>query len=253
MRILVVDDEEHALKELVGCLKKIRPEAETVPFVRSDEAFDYAKTDATFEVAFLDVSMPVINGIDFAKELKKLNPKVNIVFCTAYSDYALDAIRMRASGYVTKPYEKEDIEKELNNLLHPVEAKMPKFFARAFGDFDFFVDGVAIGFPRAKSKELLAYLIYKRGGTANAQEIASVLFGDEYNLKAKNYLVHIWSDLVKTLKQCGAEDILVKGYNQYSVNTNAFSCDLYDYDKGLPEAINAYDGDIMAQYDWARL
>jgi len=252
MRILVVDDEEHALKALVACLRGVRPEAEIVPFARSDEALARAKTDASFEVAFLDISMPVINGIDLAKELKQLNPKVNIVFCTAYSDYAIDAVKMHASGYVTKPYEKEDIERELNNLLHPVEVAKPKFFARAFGDFDFFVDGVAIGFPRAKSKELLAYLICKRGGTANAQELASVLFGDEYDLKTRNYLVHVWTDLVKTLKKYNAESVIVKGYNQYSVNVNAFDCDLYEYDKGLPEAINAFKGEFMQQYDWAR-
>ena len=106
-------------------------------------------------------------------------------------------------------------------------------------------------FLRAKCKEMLAYLVGKRGGVANRKELAAVLFGDEYSLKTQNYLVHIYSDLVKSLKKYNAADILIKGYNQYAVDTKLFSCDLYDYDKGLPEGINAYKGEFMSQYDWS--
>ena len=56
-----------------------------------------------------------------------------------------------------------------------------------------------------------------------------------------------------TLRDHGIEKIIVKGYNEYAVDVNSFDCDLYDYDKGLPEAINAYKGEFMAQYEWAEL
>ena len=57
--------------------------------------------------------------------------------------------------------------------------------------------------------------------------------------------------LQETLKEYKVDSILVKGFNQYSLDNTKFSCDLYDYDKGLPEAINAYKGEYMAQYEWA--
>ena len=60
----------------------------------------------------------------------------------------------------------------------------------------------------------------------------------------------MFANLQKTLESVGAENILCKGFNTYSVNVNLFSCDLYDYDKGLPEAVNAYKGDFMLQYSW---
>lgn len=253
MRILVVDDESHALNDLSNCIKDIQPTAEVYPFVRSDEALKFVQTGGQPDVAFLDIHMPVIGGIELAKELKKVLPKLNIIFCTAYSQYTVEAIRLHASGYVNKPYDKSDIQRELNNLLHPVaEAEaMPEIYVRTFGDFDLFIGGVAITFLRAKCKEMLAYLVSKRGGIANRKELAAVLFGDEYSMKTQNYLVHIYSDLVKSLKKYNAEKILIKGYNQYAVDVNLFSCDLYDYDAGKPEAVNAYKGQFMAQYDWS--
>ncbi len=251
MRIMIVDDEEHALHNLAECLQELQPNAELVSFVRSDEALRIFQTDSAFDVAFLDINMPVINGIELAKELKKIQPKLNVIFCTAYSEYAVDAVRLHASGYVNKPYEKEDIEKELDNLLHPVEEEMPNIFIRCFGDFDMFVGGVAITFIRAKCKEMLAYLVCKKGGVANRKELAAALFGDEYDMKTQNYLVHIYSDLVKTLRKYSAEKILIKGHNQYAVDTKLFSCDLYDYEAGKPEAINAYKGEFVEQYEWA--
>jgi len=247
---MIVDDEPLAANKLTDCVKKIKPDAEIVSFIRSDEALAYGKENDV-DIAFCDINMPIINGVDLAKELKKTHPRLNLIFCTAYADFMSDAIRLHTSGYVTKPFREDDIQTELENLLYPVEKEMPKVFARAFGDFDFFVDGVAVTFMRSKCKEMLAYLIYKKGSIANKQELAAILFEDEYSMKTQNYFAHIYADLIKTLKKHNLENILVKGHNQYAVDTKLFSCDWYDYEKGLPEAINAYKGEFMEQYEWA--
>ena len=254
MRILLVDDEPFALKELTKNVAQLRPNAELFPFEYSDEALAFANDGNTIDVAVLDINMPNISGIELAKELKKINPLVNVIFCTAYEKYAMDAIRLHASGYVNKPYKTEDIARELDDLLHPVESAKSKVFVRTFGDFDVFVDGrVVANFGRSKSKEVLAYLVSKRGGTANKQELIAVLFGDKYTPSTQDYFKKVFRLLMDTLKDHGIENIIVKGYNEYAVNVNAFACDLYDYDKGLPQAINAYKGEFMAQYEWAEL
>jgi len=250
MNILLVDDEKHNLEDLKACLTALRPDDEVKAFLRGDEALKFSR-NMRIDVAFLDINMPVISGIDLAKELKKNQPFVNIIFCTAYSEYMAEAIRLHASGYITKPYEAKDVERELNNLLNPIEQKKPKVFVRTFGDFDVFFNGVAITFLRAKCKELLAYLVWKKGGIANRQELVAVLFEDENEKKTQNYLVHIYGDLVKSLQKYGLEKMLIKGHNQYAVDTNFFKCDYYDYEAGNPEVINAYKGDFMAQYEWA--
>ena len=254
MKILLVDDEPFALKELVKCVVGLRPRAELFPFEYSDEALAFAKNESGIDVAILDVNMPNMDGIELAKELKNIYPFVNVIFCTAYEKYTMDAIRLHVSGYVNKPYKAEDIERELDNLLHPVDNPMPRAFVRTFGDFDVFVDGLVVtNFGRSKAKELLAYLVSKRGGTANKKECIAVLFGDKFTQSTQDYFKKIFHELMDTLRNYGIENIIVKGYNEYAVNVNAFACDLYDYDKGLPQAINAYKGEFMAQYDWAEL
>ena len=250
MHIILVDDEKSALNLLQKNLKELNIEANTSTFDRSICALEFAKNN-NVDVAFLDINMPEMNGIDLAKELKKINPKINIIFCTGYSEYMIKAIDIHASGYLLKPAGKDDIKKALDNLLNPVEQNLPHFYARTFGTFDFYVDGMPLKFLRSKSKELLAYLISIRGATANRKELTAILFEDEYNLKTQNYFTKIFNDLKRTLKKVGAGNLLVKDFNTYSVNTKLFSCDLYDYDKGIPEAINAYKGVFLSQYDWA--
>jgi len=253
MKIIIVDDETHALHTLQECLEELRPSAEVIPFDRSDKALEYAHNNGTLDVAFLDIHMPVMNGIELAKELKKICPNVNVVFCTAFSEHVMEAMRLHASGYVTKPYNRADIARELDNLLHPVDKEMPAVFARTFGNFDLFVDNVAVTFKRAKSKELLAYLIYKKGGMISKKELAAVLFEDDYTVQKQNYVSKLYSDLVKDLKNVGIESLLCKGFNQYGVDLRAFDCDYYDYQVGNPAAINAFSGEFFAQYEWAML
>ena len=174
-----------------------------------------------------------------------------MIFCTAYSEYMQDAIDLHASGYLLKPATTASIQKALDNLPHPIEKPMPKVFARTFGDFELFINDVPVLFKSKKSKELLAYLVHKRGGVASKKEIAAALFNDDYSLSTQSYKMRIFRELLETLSDYGAEKILVKGFNQYAVDVTKYACDVYDYDKGLPTAVNAYKGAYMAQYEWA--
>lgn len=251
MQIIVVDDEQHARNRLKKCLADLG-KTDLEVFDRSIYALQYA-AEHTVDVAFLDISMPEMNGIDLAKELKKINPLVNVIFCTGYSEFMQDAIDLHASGYLLKPVETESVKKTLDNLLHPVVTQKPHFFARTFGSFDFFVDGEPVHFKRSKAKELLAYLISIRGASANRKDLTAALFGDKYDAQTQNYLTKIYRDLADTLASIGADGLVRRSFNTYSVNTALFSCDLYDYDRGDPAAINAYHGEFMSQYEWAML
>ena len=247
MRILAADDEILQLKKLERAIAEAVPGAETVSFSQPSKLLEWVEGGGGADVAFLDVEMGSMTGIEVAKRILAAKPQTNVVFVTGFLEYALDAFKIHASGYLTKPVTADKIRKEMENLRFGVS----RLFIRTFGDFDVFADGVAISFPRAKSKELLAYLVWKRGGMATRKEVSAILFEDEYTQKTQNYLVHIYSDLVKTLQKYGVDNILIKGYNQYAVDTNLFSCDLYDYDAGDPAAVSAYKGDFMSQYEWA--
>ena len=103
MRILLVDDEELQLLRLTEAVKKALP-ADNVFLSYANPVLAWEENKETpVDIAFLDIDMPVINGILLAKKLKIVNPQVNVIFVTAYNEYALDAYKLHASGYVTKP------------------------------------------------------------------------------------------------------------------------------------------------------
>ena len=250
MKILACDDERPALQSLTRAIKNAGY-GEAVAFRYPLDVLEWVKENPV-DVAFLDISMPEMSGIDLAKELKKILPRLNVIFVTAYSHYAIEAIGLHASGYVVKPVSSEAVKREMENLLVEVEPEMPHAYARTFGTFDFFVDGKPLKFDLAKSKEMLAYLIDRRGSSVSKKDIAAVLFEfSAYTVREQDYLVKIYKALRVALESVGLGDVLVKGFNSYAVDVTKFGCDLYDYDKGDPKAISAYHGEYMMQYEWS--
>ena len=87
MIILALDDEENSLKYLYNAIVSAVPEATVVPYLKQKGAFDYASNNHV-DVIFSDIAMPGMDGIEFAKAIKKTNPKINIIFVTGFSEYA---------------------------------------------------------------------------------------------------------------------------------------------------------------------
>ena len=255
MHILAADDEQGALNVLMGAIKEAVPIAEIHGFRNPIEALEFMK-ETNCEVAFLDIQMREMNGIVLAKKLKELYPKVNIVFVTGYSQYANEAFTLHASGYVYKPVTAEKIIIEMENLRNPVKWKETGIYVNTFGRFELIVNGKEVSFGREKSKELLAYLIDKRGKSITRKELAEALLErDDYSRATQNYLSKIIKELVKALEQVGAEKMLKRGLNSYSVDTEAFVCDLYDYEKenATPDELNRFQGEYMKQYSWGEV
>jgi two-component SAPR family response regulator len=194
-----------------------------------------------------------MNGLEVAKKLKGNTPKINIIFVTAYSQYATEAFELHPSGYVLKPATKEAVEREMENLRHPIDKKSSaKLYAQTFGNFEVFTYGTPLKFVYSKTKELFAYLIDRNGAAVNVNELCAVLWEgkqDTKNLKA--YLRKLVSDLTKTLKEFGADDIVLKKYNSIAIVSDKIICDSYGFMKGDISCVNAYKGQYMAQYSWA--
>ena len=102
MRILCLDDEPLALKMLEAAIREAKSDAEVTAFRKQADLLEDAKQNGC-DVAFLDIHMRGMNGVEVAKRLKEINPKMNIIFVTGFSDYKGDAMDMKASGYIMKP------------------------------------------------------------------------------------------------------------------------------------------------------
>lgn len=254
MRILAVDDKAMPRKALMQAIEGAAPEAEVVACANGAEVL--ARPDAGgFDVAFLDIDMPGMDGIQLARELKRLNPRVNIVFATGFGEYMAEAFALHSSGYLRKPVTAESVSEELGNLRFPPQAvpALRGLTMHCFGDFEVFADGEPLKLERAKSKELLAYLVDRRGALAGLREIESVLWEDATGGKgvSASYVRVLVNDLRRALEECGHGDALVRRRGAVGVNITRFSCDYYRYLEGDPLAINAWHGEYMEQYSWA--
>ena len=247
MKILLVDDEHLQLLRLEDIVKKILPDAEILSFTNPKQAYDET-VGMKFDIAFLDIEMPLINGIELAKKLKKNNPLINVIFVTAYNNYALDAYNIHASGYIMKPAKADKVKKELDALRYEVQLQPTKQLqVKCFGNFEVFKDGKPLKFHRQKSKELFAYLVDREGSSANINELNAVLWEEDH----KSYLRNLIVDIQETLKEAGIEDVFIKRYSECFIDPNKIDCDAYEYKKGNPNAIRMYHGEYMIQYPWA--
>lgn len=253
MKIIIVDDEQPAVKTLMKILNKICPGSEVAGFNSPSKALEFLEENSA-DIAFLDIEMFDLNGIELAKRIKDKCKKINIIFVTGYSEYALDAVSLRASGYLMKPVTEEDVREELENLRNPIEKNINnnRIRIQTFGNFDIFVDNEPLTFRRSKSKEILAYLVDKKGTGVTSAELAAVLFEEkEYDRSLQKQMQVYISDLMKVLKEAKASDVVIKKYNSLSVNINTFQCDYYDFLKMDVYAINSYMGEYMINYSWS--
>ena len=96
MKILIVDDEQMALEDAKDVAEKVQPEAEIFGVNTCSRALEIAEREKP-DVALLDIEMPGMNGLELAKRLKEIYDSINIIFVTAYSEYALEAFSIKAS------------------------------------------------------------------------------------------------------------------------------------------------------------
>lgn len=252
MRILAVDDEQLALRSLGSAIRNACPDAELTCCDTAQAAWKMAR-ETPFDVAFLDVEMGELGGLELARRLREIDTRTKVVFVTAFSQYAFDAFSVRAAGYLLKPVAAESVAEELRHLEEkPSVRPTSRVQVRTFGNFEVICDGRPVAFPRTKAKELFAYLVHKRGSGCTVRELSSVLFEERgYTLSVQRQMQTIIATMMKAFKDAGAEGVVVKGFNSLAVNVDAVECDYYRFLEGDVAAVNSYMGEYMANYGWS--
>jgi len=252
MRVLCVDDALPIMEDVVAMCRQLPQIAEVTGFTRPREALEWLKTHP-IDLALLDIDMPEISGLMLAEQLKRRYPDAAVIFLTAFPQYAVQAFKLRATGYLLKPVSPEDLKEEVE-YAHSRKPEHPSghIVVQTFGNFEILVDGETPVFHRSKAKELLAYLIDRNGRGVKRPGIYAALWEEGlYDYSKQKYLDVIIRSLRETLREAGIEEILeIKG-GFLRVRTELLNCDLYRFLKNDPEAVNAYRGEYMEEYPWA--
>ena len=246
MTIIALDDEKLALDALLDAIREAAPEAQVHGFRSAEEALHFAR-EHSCDVAFLDVEMTEMDGMELAAQLVAQSPNVNIVFATGYDEYRVGAFAIHASGYLKKPITARKVRTELENLRRPVE-EPPRLTARAFGNFEIYYNGVPLAFQYSRTKELIAYLIDRNSALCTNGEIIAALFEDDDNHDA--YLRSLRKDLLDTLSAVGCADVIVQQRGRLGILPQKIACDYFRWLKGNRLGCE-YHGEYMKQYSWA--
>ena len=256
MLIYALDDEALLLDALKHAIVEAEPTAEIHPFSRAKPALAEIEDHGLRpDVAFLDVEMPGMSGLEFAKCIKDRSPNTNIIFVTGFRQYAAEAAQLYMSGYVMKPVDAERIRLELDNLRHPVSRpEGSSLRIQCFGSFEVFYQERTVFFKLNRTKELLAYLVDRKGAVCTMGELVGILWEDKPDSSSlRAQLRNMIADLRATMKECGMEDLIIKRRNAIALDCSRVDCDYYQFLMGDPAAANRYHGEYMSQYSWSEM
>jgi DNA-binding LytR/AlgR family response regulator len=108
MKIIIIEDELKAAKSLASMISILRPSATVEAFLQSIEsAVDYLSQNEEPDLIFMDIQLS--DGLSF-EILKVVKMHCPIIFCTAYGEYTLDAIKANGIDYLLKPFSKEELQ-----------------------------------------------------------------------------------------------------------------------------------------------
>lgn len=222
MRIVCVDDESLSLQFIEKQLEQIEGISIAAMFTNPLEAKEYILNEA-IDTAFLDVQMPGINGIQLAEQILEYKPDINIVFITAYDQYAVEAFQLNALDYVIKPTTVERLhetikrvneklkdtanDRDSNQADWPLRIKVSNYLAFEEKPNVF----QPISWRTSKSQELFIYLLHNRNRLVEKSAIVDLLWYDHDVEKAYALL---YTTVYNTRKQLKKYRPNIKLYNR---------------------------------------
>jgi two-component SAPR family response regulator len=268
LKAIIVDDEWFSIERLSKLLKKTGKCEVCKTFLEPMEVLENI-SELNIDVVFLDIDMPEINGIQLSEKLMERDSKINIVFVTAYDEYAVEAFELNALDYLLKPVSEERLQKTISRITSVTVKQNIKSSLKVdcFGGFK--VSGIinseekTIKFRTNKSEELLALLVIYNGKPISADYIIENLWPDFEIEKAMINLYTSVHYLRKAFKSISIDEIVKSSKGSYFIDIDKLTCNLSDFEnivnklkKGeasletLEQTIKIYEGSLFEGKDY---
>ena len=220
------------------------------------------------EVVFLDINMPQLTGMKMALQILDVSPETDIVFVTAYSEYALEAFEVHALDYILKPIEKDRLDKTIEYILgrqvRRIDHSAKKLRIKCFGRFLIEWEGeTALKWRTEKTKELFAFLLYDHGRGRSKEELLYKLWTEDDPEKAIRQLYNGIYYIRKALEDYGVDRDMIYVDTDYRLRLGPVFIDV-DRFRELENSTNETDLEEMQKlycgpyfqgedYEWAQL
>ena len=250
MRTIVVDDERIMLRQFGRLSRDIADLNLVGSFECASDAVRYAM-EYPVELAFIDIVMPVLNGVELARELRKIRPEMVIVFVTAYDSFIRDFNQIGGDYYILKPFTRETLEMTMSKIRYLSRRLRKEVYIQTFGRFVVLKNGKPLPL-RGKTKEILALIVIKRGREISNEEIYNTVWeeraggGDRMNVYYND--LH---RLRRVLKNAGYGNMLIATQRGQMVDVDCFTCDYYEWLDGNADMSEKFTGEFLSEYSWS--
>jgi len=197
------------------------------------------------DVIFLDINMPEKNGLELAEKMLEVNPNLEIVFVTAYNEYAVQAFELNAIDYVLKPAQLERLEKTFARLQSNKDQRektlteMSKLRVYVCGDLSFASENnskESLQWRTAKSQELFLYLFYNVGKTVRKSELIELLWPEFKQESAYSQLYTALYNVRKTLSAFNGHFTIKSDQIGYRLNMKNVLIDIKEWESKILSA-----------------
>ena len=231
IRAFVVDDERIVAQWFAALLNKTsQVEVEKIINNPLEVISEIKKLKP--DVVFLDIEMPEVTGLELAEQISSLEEAPEIVFVTAYDEYALQAFRVNALDYMMKPIDPREVDRVIEKIQkRRVLQNNTKetICIRALGGFSI-ISGIAqepVKWSTSKCEELFAYMLFQSHKIISKWEIIDVLWPDKEDKKGETNLRTTVCRLNQTFKKYRIDAKIKAEKNVYLLEINNFSVDAF--------------------------
>lgn len=240
MKVIIIDDEKAMHLIMRKMLGKI-PDLEIVGmFHETASAFSFIETHAV-DLAFVDISMPKENGLEFAKRMADIDYNIPIIFVTSHKEYAMDAFDVYALDYIVKPVLLERLEKSVNRAraIHHYDysekhtKKREQIYIHCFGGLEVRSNLGTVKWMSRKSEEVFAYLVMHRGRMVSRERIIEDIFPEMPKKNAETYLNTVIYQIRKSLVPHGLKEIVHSNKDHYSLSLDYAIIDYKEFEEKL--------------------
>jgi two-component SAPR family response regulator len=262
IKAIVIDDDLPSIR-VVEHFIGAYPEVELIgSFTDPAEALARMESSSP-HIVFLDIRMGALSGMDTAKKILAISPDTDIIFTTAYDNYAIEAFEINATDYLVKPIMKPRFDLTMQRVLKKhAPPETDHLRVTCFGKFTISrPEAAPVRWRTEKSKELAALLVHHRGSVVSRDEIIELLWPDTEPSRAARYLHNSIYYIRKSLegyKICPSVMKIAGSYSMMLSDSVEVDYDQYEKlyskaDKSLADLEALYNllkHDFMEGEDW---
>jgi two-component SAPR family response regulator len=252
MNILIVDDEAYLLEEIKYYVKKYGFFNTCIAYDNAADAINTVNSQP-IDIALLDIQMPRVNGLELAERLTDMIPDIEIIFITAYNNYATEAFEANAIDYILKPIREERLYKTLDKIRkksdNANQMKGEKSISiNMLGKYVVRVDGKPHQWNRHKAAELFAYLLQNKGYPIDKEKLCGLLWHDVEIRKALVNLQSTVYSIRKTFESSGDGAVsILYTRNKYLLQVKNAYIDVDQFESTVQQAVDMDDMALLNQ------